>query len=473
VSFAGRGENPSANSISSSKSAFYPYNQHLLSLTYVKILLLFPSLFLCLLLTTKAQTEIPNGDFELWDNVGNNDEEPQQWSSNKTGGGIANTGPQTCFQESSNVYDGSHCIRVETRSFFTITVNGSATTGRVEAPNTNPANGYVHTIRANADFNSPFTGRPDSLVGYFRYEPDGNDEGKIEVYLHGDYDVENPDQGGSAPFIIATATFLTPGSTVSSWTRFSVPFTYTSPDTPQYILAVVASSAVAGAGEAGSKLWVDNLEAIYLPCETTASIADTVCDHYLSPSGKYLWTATGVYKDTIPNAAACDSIITVDLTINSVDKQVNVAVDGNSITAVGSGEYQWVDCNQGYALITGETGQTFSPAGNGTYALIITQNACTDTSECVTLSTVGLENEAFTRALRLFPNPAGAWLTVDWGEVYGEVELVVFGINGQELMRQKAYRASETQLDVSDLPKGIFLLMVIADDRRARVKFMR
>ncbi|MEL6841677.1 MAG: PCMD domain-containing protein, partial [Bacteroidota bacterium] len=202
-------------------------------------------------LQTMAQTEIPNGSFELWDNVGNNDEEPQNWSANKTGGGLASLAPQTCFRESNNPYAGSYCIKVETDSYFGAVVNGAATTGRIEAPNTNPANGYLRTIRNDADFNSPFSGRPDSLVGYFRYNSENSDQGKVEVFLHGDYDVENPDQGGSAPFMVGTATFLTPMADVDSWTRFSVPFNYTSTDSPLYILALVTASNIAGGGEVG------------------------------------------------------------------------------------------------------------------------------------------------------------------------------------------------------------------------------
>jgi uncharacterized repeat protein (TIGR03803 family) len=46
------------------------------------------------------------------------------------------------------------------------------------------------------------------------------------------------------------------------------------------------------------------------------SIRTASCENYLSPSGKYIWTTTGIYTDTIAGAIDCDSIITVDLTIN-------------------------------------------------------------------------------------------------------------------------------------------------------------
>ncbi len=48
---------------------------------------------------------------------------------------------------------------------------------------------------------------------------------------------------------------------------------------------------------------------------TLSNITDTVCDSYLSPSGK-TWDTSGIYVDTIPNMAGCDSVITIDLTVN-------------------------------------------------------------------------------------------------------------------------------------------------------------
>ena len=49
--------------------------------------------------------------------------------------------------------------------------------------------------------------------------------------------------------------------------------------------------------------------------ETTKTITANVCDTYTSPSGRHTWFVTGIYKDTIPNAAGCDSILTINLTV--------------------------------------------------------------------------------------------------------------------------------------------------------------
>lgn len=50
-----------------------------------------------------------------------------------------------------------------------------------------------------------------------------------------------------------------------------------------------------------------------------ATISRTICDTYTSPSGLYTWTTSGVYNDTLFGGAAngCDSILTINLTINN------------------------------------------------------------------------------------------------------------------------------------------------------------
>jgi len=91
---------------------------------------------------------------------------------------------------------------------------------------------------------------------------------------------------------------------------------------------------------------------IYDFCGTTSSITELACDSYTSPSGNYIWTSSGNYiDDTIPNVAGCDSIITIDLTVNysvSISTQPtdkNICL-GNSVTfsinSVGTSlSFQW------------------------------------------------------------------------------------------------------------------------------------
>lgn len=64
-------------------------------------------------------------------------------------------------------------------------------------------------------------------------------------------------------------------------------------------------------------------------CNTFYSFSVTVCTSYTVPSGDETYFASGIYMDTIPNAALCDSILTIDLTITSgITYYADVDTDG-------------------------------------------------------------------------------------------------------------------------------------------------
>ncbi|MEO8149242.1 MAG: SBBP repeat-containing protein [Bacteroidia bacterium] len=74
---------------------------------------------------------------------------------------------------------------------------------------------------------------------------------------------------------------------------------------------------------------------------TTSSAVDTVaCYSYTSPSGNNTWTTSGIYKDTIPNAQGCDSIITIKLVIYTNTTSTVLVNACNSYTSP-SGNYTW------------------------------------------------------------------------------------------------------------------------------------
>ena len=220
-----------------------------------------------------AQTTIQNGDFELWDNAGSSTEEPTFFNSNKTGTDWATSGPQTCYRDASTFHGGTYSVRMETKTFVVAVVNGSVTTGIVNAPTTNKADGYIGTMK-NTDASDirrmSFVGRPDSLVGWYKYTQGGSAEiGKVRAILHlgNYYDPEaassyHPDSSANK---IADALFLTPAAAVSSWTRFAVAFNYVSGSNPGYIMINTTSSNDQLTSTAGSKLWLDDLSVVYNP----------------------------------------------------------------------------------------------------------------------------------------------------------------------------------------------------------------
>lgn len=66
-------------------------------------------------------------------------------------------------------------------------------------------------------------------------------------------------------------------------------------------------------------------------------------------------------------------------------EQINtVTIDENTLTIEGitSADYQWVDCDDSNAPISGATSQSFTPTVSGNYAVEISSDACTELSDC-------------------------------------------------------------------------------------------
>lgn len=225
-------------------------------------------------LAANAQTQIPNGGFENWGNAApGNADEPTGFYSNKTGSSLAQVGPQTCFKDVTVKHSGNAAVRIETKNVpsLSVVVNGNLTTGVVNAPSINKADGYLGTTKYadSTDIRRmAFTGRPDSLVGWYQYTAaNGNELGKVKVILHNDkyYDPEAATNyhPGTAANRVGMAEFFTPAASVTTWTRFSVPFIYAQSAAPSYIMINATSSADQLTSVAGSILWLDDLSVIY------------------------------------------------------------------------------------------------------------------------------------------------------------------------------------------------------------------
>ncbi len=190
---------------------------------------------------------------------------------------------------------------------------------------------------------------------------------------------------------------------------------------------------------------------------TSATWNVSGCDSYVSPSGLYTWTSTNTYLDTIPNAAGCDSLLTVNVTINTVDaaaSQTDYTLTANNASAT----YQWLDCDNAYAIISGATNQSYMVTANGSYAVQVTDNGCTDTSSCFTISDLGFEKNT-TPVISVYPNPAIHAVTVSTGNLTSG-QIILTDITGREISRTNVASATST-ISLSNLTTGTYFVQVL------------
>ena len=247
------------------------------------------ALFICLiyLCVCYTQTQIDNSGFENWEDAGTSVDEPTDWSSIKTSDDATLAGfAPVVWGKSTDAHSGNYSLEMTNVSVFGVVANGIVTNGRVHA-DFDPNLGYVFTDQSDNLWNQSFSDKPDSLVGWYKFSPSGSDKAKVEAVLHTS-NAQIPENGTQSNWVAnARADF---NSSVSSWTRFSVPFNYYNNSTPEYILIVLTSGDSTVAVD-GSQLLLDDLELIYLPAtvdEFNSSIDCWFWDNVLYADFSYM-----------------------------------------------------------------------------------------------------------------------------------------------------------------------------------------
>ena len=206
----------------------------------------------------------------------------------------------------------------------------------------------------------------------------------------------------------------------------------------------------------------DSLLTINLTIDTNSVSTqnEVACISYTSPSGNYTWTTSGIYLDTLASANGCDSILTIDLTVTSID--VTTSVSGITISSNGNGTYQWLDCDNGNAWINGETSQTFTPTANGNYAVVVSNNNCSDTSACVTIATIGLNELDNNFSLQVSPNPTDGLFTVHLSSPKENTIIRVIDMLGNSVYESLS-ESGKILINLSNQEKGMYFVQISSE----------
>jgi hypothetical protein len=187
---------------------------------------------------------------------------------------------------------------------------------------------------------------------------------------------------------------------------------------------------------------------------TSGSDIQTSCDSLTWIDGITYYSNTSNAYHTIVNAAGCDSVVRLFLTIIPIDITTSSNWSSISANAVGM-TYQWMDCSDN-SLIAGETNITYTATVNGSYAVIISNSTgCVDTSDCVTLTNVGI-NEAELVGVSLYPNPTSDVLNIDKGS--NESLEITITNNAGAVVYQSNTQNQITTINMSNMANGLYLV---------------
>lgn len=191
---------------------------------------------------------------------------------------------------------------------------------------------------------------------------------------------------------------------------------------------------------------------------TAQTVSVTACDSYTWAESGLTYTASGSYDMTYSTTTGCDSIITLDLTIEN--SPVASAVDNGdgTITAGSATSYQWIDCATN-AAIAGETNQSYTAVVNGSYAVVVTNGSCSDTSACVVIDYIGIKEPTNTM-ITLYPNPTSSQVTIAMDSPFARIEVM----DAQGKLLQVSTIQNGAKVNLSQYETGIYYFRITTDN---------
>jgi uncharacterized delta-60 repeat protein len=200
----------------------------------------------------------------------------------------------------------------------------------------------------------------------------------------------------------------------------------------------------------------------------TGTDVQTGCYNYMWIDGMTYTMSNNTATHTIIGGAAngCDSVVTLNLTMQTIN--TNVTLLGSTIQAQLAGaSYQWINCATN-TPIPGATGGTYTATANGNYAVIITVNNCSDTSLCIQVAHLGIEEIAGWNTT-LYPNPSNGTFTIDWGTEVDNMFIEITDVTGKPVYHSVALGAVSHVVDMKEAV-GIYYVTLSNGKQRRVIK---
>ena len=157
------------------------------------------------------------------------------------------------------------------------------------------------------------------------------------------------------------------------------------------------------------------------------------CDSYTWIDGNTYTSSNDTASYIYTNAAGCDSIIILNLTINE-NPVVSISYVNNDLSTLVTGGvppyfFQWNGpINSANAIVT--------PIVSGNYCVQVTDNnACASVQVCENVTISGEKYISFNNDLILYPNPANDQITLEF--IGNVIDIKVYNMLGELIIEQK------------------------------------
>lgn len=228
-------------------------------------------------------------------------------------------------------------------------------------------------------------------------------------------------------------------------------------------------------------LYMDTIQSFY-GCDSVLSVNLSIDSAYLINqnlsicqgdsiliNGEYQYSS-GTFNDTLQSINSCDSIYSTTLTVNLLPSTSILDFDPDTVCLNSSLITLPLGAPSGgvYSGI-GVSGVNFDPflAGVGTHEVIYTyidNNNCSnsDTSSIIVIGCVGIESYENKIEVYVYPNPTNDIINIEFGnKLNGEYNLVINDVLGRAVFEQRNMKMDKILLSKEDIGKGVFLLNLI------------
>lgn len=187
--------------------------------------------------------------------------------------------------------------------------------------------------------------------------------------------------------------------------------------------------------------------------------------------GTYLWSPGGETTSSISVSPGSTTSYSIIYTLNGCESSsMNSSVivndmpittsttSGSTITVdEANGAYQWIDCDQGNSPIANETNQSYTASTNGNYAAIIDLNGCIDTTACVEITGLTIDENS-NMYITIYPNPTESVLYFKSDLDLTGSEYVITDVLGRVVLSGTI--SNSNSITISDLANGRYNLQI-------------
>jgi hypothetical protein len=168
--------------------------------------------------------------------------------------------------------------------------------------------------------------------------------------------------------------------------------------------------------------------------------------------------AITIYTVTADNGD-CTATDEVTVTMNTAPISTASLSGAATLNAGPAGQsYQWMNCTTGVD-ISGQNLSTYTATANGSYAVIVTNSdGCSDTSLCVSVTTLDLIENSAIEGISFYPNPTTGQVLVSM-EGISTGTLSVFDVQGKLVLEAFKVENGST-FDLSSVQTGVYMIHI-------------